>query len=188
MVLAGHQEGGLDVRAHAVVHAGHLELEVEIGDRAQAADDHPGAEVAGEIDQQAGEGADLDGGAGAGGDSGAFTFLPSRATSGSLRHRGLLKTINDADVFREVSPEQLVVASGPPGSGCMVDTSRCLHQGSRARERPRLVFQFQYVSRPDALIARDLVKPKPGGNFVVTRRSIAGMTPANPDWEAYVDE
>lgn len=123
-----------------------------------------------------------------GGDSGAFTFLPSRATSSSLRHRGLLKTMNDADVFREVSPEQLVVASGPPGSGCMVDTSRCLHQGSRARERPRLVFQFQYVSRPDALIARDLVKPKPGGNFVVTRRSIAGMTPANPDWEAYVDE
>ena len=38
MVFAGHQEGGLDVRPHAVVHAGHLELEIEIRHGAQAAD------------------------------------------------------------------------------------------------------------------------------------------------------
>ena len=52
VVFARHQEHGLDVRLQAVVHAGHLELIVEIGHRAQAAHDHAGADLAGEIDQQ----------------------------------------------------------------------------------------------------------------------------------------
>jgi hypothetical protein len=56
-----------------------------------------------------------------------------------------------------------------------VDTSRCLHKGSRARERPRLVFQFQYVSRPDALLARAPGKLVPGGHLLVTRRLIESL-------------
>jgi hypothetical protein len=72
VVLAGHQEDGLDGRVEAVVHAGHLELVVEIADGAEAADDHGRVDAAGEVDEQAVEALDLDLGAGALGDGGGL--------------------------------------------------------------------------------------------------------------------
>lgn len=101
---------------------------------------------------------------------GAFTFVPKRQTTNSLRSRGLVKTISDEDVRRLVPEDRQIVVSGPLGSGVFVDTSRCLHQGSRARERARLVFQFQYVTRPDALLHRAPGKVAPGGHLLITRR------------------
>lgn len=101
---------------------------------------------------------------------GAFTFLPKQQTSTSLRSRGLVKTISDESVYQRVPEARQIAATGPAGSGVFVDTSRCLHQGSRARERPRLVFQFQYVTRPDALLHRAPGKVSPGGHLLITRR------------------
>lgn len=112
---------------------------------------------------------------------GAFTFLPKSQTSFSLRSRGLLKAIPDQDVYRLVPQEKQVSVVGPPGSGVFADTSRCLHQGSRAREKPRLVFQFQYVTRPDALLAWAPGKVVPGGHLLITHRLLAGMSLSHPD-------
>jgi len=119
--------------------------------------------------------------------SGAFTFLPKPQTSRVLRSGGLLKTISDEDVFRTVPEEKQVTVVGSPGSGVFVDTSRCLHQGSRAREQPRLVFQFQYVPRPDALLARAPEKVVPGGHLLITRLLLEGLRFSNPNAMDFVD-
>ena len=37
-------------------------------------------------------------------------------------------------------------ATGPAGKGLMLDTSRCLHYGSRGNTIERLVLMFQYTS------------------------------------------
>lgn len=119
--------------------------------------------------------------------SGAFTFFPKSQTSRALRHGGLLKSMSDDDVAKIVPLEQRVVVTGPPGSGVFVDTSRCLHQGSRARERPRLVFQFQYVSRPDSLLAHGLAKTVVGGHIHVTREILKRLGLDTPAASMLVD-
>ena len=63
MARIGHQEHGLDLGVEALVHRHHLEFIFEVRHRAQAADDHRGADLVGEFDQQRVEGHDLDGGA-----------------------------------------------------------------------------------------------------------------------------
>ena len=117
---------------------------------------------------------------------GAFTFLPKPYTSRSLRSGGLLKTISDADVLQTVAEEKHVTVVGSPGSGVFVDTSRCLHQGSRSRTRPRLVFQFQYVPRPDALLARAPGKVVPGGHLLITRQLLDGLSLNNPNAKMFI--
>ena len=119
--------------------------------------------------------------------SGAFTFLPKPDTSRVLRSGGLLKTLSDEDVSQVAPAERQVSAVGAPGSGVFVDTSRCLHQGSRARTQPRLVFQFQYVSRPDALLAKVPGKVVPGGHLLITRQLIEGLSLSNPKAMLFVD-
>jgi hypothetical protein len=115
---------------------------------------------------------------------GEFTFIDKRQTTEAMRTNGLLKTITDEIVAGSVPPEKQVHVFGPPGSGVFCDTSRCLHQGSRARERPRLVFQFQYVSRPDALLQR---KGKvAGGHIHVSPALIAGLKLSNPQAARFV--
>jgi hypothetical protein len=118
--------------------------------------------------------------------SGPLTFVPKRNVSNAMRNSGLLKTISDADVSRTVPGDAYVAVTGPAGSGVFVDTSRCLHQGSRSRERPRLVFQFQYVTRPDALLTRPPGKVVPGGHLHVTRDLAGGFRLANPDAMMFV--
>ena len=61
MVLVGrHQAHRLDVAVELGVHARHLKFVVEVGDRAQAPDDHGRAVVGGEFDQQVVEALDAD--------------------------------------------------------------------------------------------------------------------------------
>jgi len=123
---------------------------------------------------------------GAGPCGGAFTFVPTPRPSGAMRKAGLLKTLSDADVYRAAPANSHVAVTGPAGSGVFVDTSRCLHQGSRAREHSRLVFQFQYVSRPDALISRPQGVVVPGGHLLVTRELAKGMRLENPEAMMFV--
>src|SRR5919201_48084 len=60
MSKAGRNEYRCDLRFQAAVHQRHLELALEIGDGAQAANDRAGSHPAGEIDRQPVKGADLD--------------------------------------------------------------------------------------------------------------------------------
>jgi hypothetical protein len=101
--------------------------------------------------------------------TGPFTFIPASSTNRTLRNRGLIKDLSDEDVDRETGGVPYVRATGPVGSGVFCDTSSCLHQGSRARERPRLVFMVQFVSRPDALLDRKSENRKKGGHIMVNR-------------------
>jgi hypothetical protein len=110
---------------------------------------------------------------------GEFTFLTKDRTTEVMRTAGLLKTISDDQVAASAPPSEQIRVFGPAGSGVFVDTSRCLHQGSRARKRPRLVLQFQYVSRPDALIQRQGVVA--GGHIHVTRRLVSNLKLSNAD-------
>src|SRR5260221_737911 len=71
IAVACHQEDGLDLRVEARIHPRHLELILEIGDGAQPADDHGGADRHREMHQQIVECTDLDplmGAVGEGGD------------------------------------------------------------------------------------------------------------------------
>lgn len=121
-----------------------------------------------------------------GADGGAFTFLPKQQCSASVRSKGLMKMITDEEVARLAPESKQVAVVGPSGSGVFVDTSRCLHQGSRVRTSPRLVFQFQYVSRPDALLVQP-GRAVAGGHLLVTRRLLHGLPIHNPEAMRFVD-
>jgi hypothetical protein len=118
---------------------------------------------------------------------GEFTFVTKADTDARMRNGGLLKSLDDAAVGAAVPQERYVHVFGPAGAGVLVDTSRCMHQGSRARERPRLVFQFQYVTRPDALLHQLGRTNVPGGHLHATRELLAGVPLSNPNAFEFVD-
>jgi hypothetical protein len=104
-------------------------------------------------------------------DGGALTFLPKKYSSVGTRNKGLQKSLSDDDVSRLLGDQKPIELSGKAGSGGFIDTSRCLHQGSRARRTPRLMFNIQYVTRPDALIV-NANRNVFGGHLLVTRQLI----------------
>jgi hypothetical protein len=85
---------------------------------------------------------------------GPFTFMPAKPTAEFLKHyrktHGALPESNryrDEEVFADYSPAQLIRGLGKTGEGLAVDTSRCLHYGSRiASGHFRLILFMQYVS------------------------------------------
>jgi hypothetical protein len=88
---------------------------------------------------------------------GPLTFLPADESATVCRrtayHRRRSGRLEDADVFGVVPPDSLVRLIGPAGSGGIVNTSRCLHLGSRCSERPRLVLAIKYALAQKALPA-----------------------------------
>jgi hypothetical protein len=117
---------------------------------------------------------------------GAFTFVPKPQTGRAWRSAGLLKTLADAEVVRAVPEAAQVALTGPAGTGAFVDTSRCLHQGSRSRTQPRLVFQFQYVPRPDTLLPRPAGQIVRGGHLLIGPALLAGLPIENADADRYL--
>lgn len=67
-----------------------------------------------------------------------------------VRHGWRDRRLTDEEVFAGLPDDEVVVLTGPPGSGALVDTSACLHFGSRARQADRVVFMFQYTTFPSA--------------------------------------
>ena len=80
-------------------------------------------------------------------DSGPFCFLPADI---SARLSGLIRNwrtrVDDEDIFRHAQPSDVVAATGPAGSGYVVDSCRCFHYGSRARGGERLLLMFNFAS------------------------------------------
>ncbi len=81
-------------------------------------------------------------------DMGPFSFAPAPASARVLRclpasRASAALEVPDAAVHAELGgpPARL---TGPPGSGVFVDTSRCLHFGSRDVRRPRRLLTFVY--------------------------------------------
>ena len=77
---------------------------------------------------------------------GPFTFLPAdeseRVVEGLNYDRGRL-TIEEVDRF--LGPGRDVRLTGRPGQSMLVDTSRCLHYGSRQNSKTRVMLLIQYT-------------------------------------------
>jgi hypothetical protein len=77
---------------------------------------------------------------------GPFTFLPvpetNRVIEGLGYDRGRL-TIQQITEF--LGPGKEIQVKGSPGTGLLVDTSRCLHYGSLRNSKTRIMLQVQYA-------------------------------------------
>ena len=83
--------------------------------------------------------------------AGPLTLLPadlSARVRRRLGHGWRDRRLSDDEVLTPPHFDDLVTLVGPAGVGCFVDTSNCLHFGSRARRVPRVVFMAQYTSYP----------------------------------------
>jgi hypothetical protein len=97
---------------------------------------------------------------------GPFTFIPADASTRILRdirrvrrERGLphVGRYTDDEVAAVGGSEAIVSLKGPRGSGVSIDTSRCLHLGSRVAPGAfRLVFYVQYCTTVENGNAFDL--------------------------------
>lgn len=97
-------------------------------------------------------------------DEGPFTFLPAQATGAVCRAVGKgwgSGRLTDDEVLENTAPENVVRLTGSAGGGAFVDSSRCLHYGSRTKKGRRAVLMIQYVPSPDALVEKD--KPEMPG-------------------------
>ncbi len=84
--------------------------------------------------------------------NGPFTFLPKPISDRVYAAAGphyLKGRFQDDDVLAHANWNDCLRLLGPVGRGAFVDTSNCLHFGSRAREGARLAFMFQYTTFPD---------------------------------------
>lgn len=82
-------------------------------------------------------------------DTGPFTFLNAEL-SDKVRHStgyvgGKHTRLEDDPVANLVDDEQQLTVTGPTGAGIIVDTSRCLHFGSRGNTKERLVLLVHFL-------------------------------------------
>lgn len=118
-------------------------------------------------------------------DAGPFTFFPARASEEIIQHSGSrFGRLEDEEVMSIGSVDDLIVLTGPAGMGAMVDTSRCLHFGSRNEKAERLLLMLHFLSyhsivEPDTKVLTDQVRAtwKPHDPLVATlmRRRPWGM-------------
>tara|TARA_B100000029_G_scaffold150194_1_gene145427 strand:- start:311 stop:1240 length:930 start_codon:yes stop_codon:yes gene_type:complete len=83
---------------------------------------------------------------------GPFTFLPAQSTAtalSALGHSWGFGRFSDEEVASVTNMSESIALTGGMGSGAFVDTSRCLHYGSRARQGYRLVLMFNFMPFPD---------------------------------------
>ena len=84
--------------------------------------------------------------------SGAFTFIPKDKCN-LLRHKngGKLKSegVEDKKLLNEYEKKYSIQILGGPGNGGIVDTTSCLHYGSRCTQGERIVFMFHFSTFAD---------------------------------------
>ncbi len=81
---------------------------------------------------------------------GPFTFI-GRKLSGIVRNLtghagGRWTRLDDQLVTSSINESDQIVATGSAGGGIFVDTSRCLHFGSRGNTKERLVLMIQFLN------------------------------------------
>jgi hypothetical protein len=93
--------------------------------------------------------------------AGPLTLLPADVSDrvrAGCHHRWGHARLTDEQVFRHCNPADQVALTGPAGSGAFIDTARCLHFGSRARERHRVVLMLNYNTVPNVKIDKGKFK------------------------------
>jgi hypothetical protein len=97
-------------------------------------------------------------------DTGPFVFAPANLSAKVLERTGEalaeahLRRFSDEEVAAVVDASELVMLTGPAGAGGLVDTTRCLHYGGRARSGERHMMIIQYA-RPGDIVAQAPVPP-----------------------------
>ena len=87
-------------------------------------------------------------------DCGPFTFLPADVSQRVSESIGSMKDqsrVSDDLVYRVAKPSDNVSLIGPAGTAAVVDSSRCFHFGARVRRGERLMLQFHFLGRADAV-------------------------------------
>ncbi|MFQ5698575.1 MAG: hypothetical protein ACE5IL_09865, partial [Myxococcota bacterium] len=79
-------------------------------------------------------------------ENGPLTLLPAHVSQRVRRRVGLhVRRLQDAQVERAAALSEPIRVTGEPGSAVFVDTSSCLHYGSRANRSDRLVLAIQFL-------------------------------------------
>ena len=79
-------------------------------------------------------------------DQGPLTFLPAQVSDQVQRTLGtILGRVSDERIYDASGKGRELKLMGPSGSGAFLDTSRCLHYGSRFNKKDRLVLIIQFL-------------------------------------------
>jgi len=79
-------------------------------------------------------------------EQGPLTFLPADISAQVQKSIGrILGRVSDDQVYRAGGQNHDFKLVGPRGSGAFLDTSRCLHYGSRFNKRDRLILIVQFL-------------------------------------------
>ena len=80
-------------------------------------------------------------------DQGPLTFIPADISDQIQKPIGpAVGRFDDERIYEAGGRDRALKLVGPPGSGAFVDTSRCLHYGSRFNKRNRLVLIIQFLT------------------------------------------
>ena len=80
-------------------------------------------------------------------DTGPFTLLPADESAKvikAINHDG--GRIEDEDMLKHTSPNNLVELTGPPGTIYFANPYKCIHFGARSRVKPRLMLIVNFSS------------------------------------------
>ena len=100
-------------------------------------------------------------------DNGPFTFIPADVSDKmrkKLKHGWCGPRFTDQEIETHTTKTDIIAVTGGPGTGVLVDTSRCIHFGSRCREGYRLVIMFQYTRHPNLSFA---TQRAPGSTLII---------------------
>lgn len=79
-------------------------------------------------------------------DQGPLTFIPAEVSAQIQRLIRRVSRVSDERIYDAGGKNKEVKLVGPAGSGAFLDTSRCLHYGSRFNRRDRLVLIIQFLN------------------------------------------
>ncbi len=89
--------------------------------------------------------------------NGPFTFLPSDiSTTVTTQYKNGKRRFTDQEVYAYIDKENMIQLVGESGSGAFIDTSQCMHYGSRRNEADRLVFMVQFLRTNAPFITRSI--------------------------------
>ncbi len=99
-------------------------------------------------------------------ENGPLTFVPADVSEAAGLSWGTGQ-FTDETVFASVPRPALIELVGPPGTGAFVDTSRCLHFGSRTKTERRVVIMIQYTPDPDVSLKAKRKQGKKGAPVLI---------------------
>ena len=90
-------------------------------------------------------------------DHGPFTFLPADTSLIVLnKHRNPKRRYTDEEIAETLGSRRQISLTGKAGNGAFVDTSKCLHYGSRQNQKDRLILMAQFLKSNSPILKQSL--------------------------------